>query len=127
MAYVKKEWHSGDIVTSAALNNLEVRANTIFNFVPSEENPYMFTLDGSWNDIKAAVDAGSMCWIKLDTSQSSANPNVYLMPVLAVYAYNDGGMVYEISCGLANSGATNVGIQAFTAHDPDEHYTHGID
>lgn len=58
MAYVKNTWKSGDVVTSAKLNNIENGIANLSNAIVATETDTAITLSVSYNDVLAIISNG---------------------------------------------------------------------
>lgn len=65
MAYEKNTWATGDVVTSAKLNHMEdgIAGGYLIITATDDTEAMTVTLDKTWNEIKAALDAKIPCFI----------------------------------------------------------------
>ena len=66
MAYSKNTWQSGDVITSAKLNNMESGLDTLNYFYINfefTETPGEATLDKTLAEVQAAHEAGQKVWM----------------------------------------------------------------
>ena len=113
MSYIKTEWNSGDVITAEKLNKLE---NGVAESGAGGDNGPLIVrnadnnnwrVDTSFNQIKAAVDAGR--------------------PVIYVQSYGDGseyGYSYMMFSGLEDNNDENYSVHfgntEVYSSDPDE-------
>lgn len=99
MAYDKNTWKSGDVVTSAKLNNIE---NGIANMngkitIVMGDTP---TLSASYNDVMAMFDNGitPFLYAHQDDGQGETTTNVSNVTACGTYIDGD-NMVYAVTFG----------------------------
>ena len=92
MAYTKNTWQTGDVVTSAKLNNIE---NGIAGpdplVVTESKSGDNYVLDKTWNEIKTAIDANRVVWLKQTSDYGTWN--------FYIYGYVSGPPTYSLLAG----------------------------
>ena len=98
MAYTPTTWVTGDTVTATKMNKIENGiANAGSAAIVTETNN---TLDKTFAEIYDLVHSGTPCYIKrLDGEAESDLDSSYvyhiqLMPIVAIYKYNDNYRIY---------------------------------
>ena len=81
MAYTKNTWASGDVVTSAKLNNIEngIANSVLLVSITWDNDTEKYNLDKSYNEIKAVFDAGGYVFgLEIDGTSYYQYPVEYL-------------------------------------------------
>ena len=79
MAYDKNTWQSGDVVTSAKLNNIENGIANCNGAIAMTENDGFYTLQASYNDLLAMLDNGVLPFV---VEEGSGGGATFLVPSL---------------------------------------------
>jgi len=109
MAYSKNTWQSGDVVTSAKLNNIEngiANTNGKITMVMGETP----TLTASYNDVMAMFDNGitPFFYSYYDDGHGETSTTVFYVTACATYIDGD-DTVYSVTFGdnMMDATATN--------------------
>ena len=60
MSYEPNTWATGDVITADKLNHIEQGISGVVFHITAQDN----TLDATYSEVKAALDAGRICIVK---------------------------------------------------------------
>lgn len=122
MAYTPTTWTTGDTVTATKMNKIENGiANAGSAVIITETNA---TLDKTFAEIYDLIHSGTPCYIKrLEAEADEGLDNTYayniqLMPIVAIYKYNDVYRIYSshATAPLSQSSIYNIGAPAIVTY-----------
>lgn len=110
MAYTPTEWQTGDIVTAEKLNKMEGGienaggGGNLVATVTFNESENYFTLDKSWQDIKAVFDAGGVVMARYMTNEEPLTEiDIWYLISIISMELPTGDMVYGARFRSVNS------------------------
>lgn len=110
MSYVKTTWHTGDVVTSAKLNNMEdgianAGGGMVINVAVEGDT---WTLDKTWQEVFDAFSAGIPCVVIYDGCPCSVafvihGDTIYTIGAMLFLSGDDTFLCTKFECNAANS------------------------
>lgn len=118
MGYTPTTWNTGDTITASALNKMEqgIADGGGGAVIVTETSD---TLDKTFAEIYDLIHSGTPCYIKrLQYEAGDYEYNIQLMPIVAIYKYNDTYRIYSSHAmgSVSQSSIYNIGSPAIVTY-----------